>query len=200
MPTSKRGANRRTMIADAAIELLAREGANGLTHRSVDRALQLPEGSTSYYFRRRQDLLIAAYERVADHFAADLEWVENNDLSPEEAIVTLSRTVSDWLSPKQRNQIVALLELQLESTRQSDVRPIMEKIWERVSARNRALYRSLGVGDGPADMEPFRALLVGLMMRAALHEEFHLPPEEVRSLLEGAAEFLARRAAARTRS
>jgi hypothetical protein len=46
-------------IADAAIGLLAAEGMRGLTHRTVDRAADLPKGSTSYYFRTRQALLQA---------------------------------------------------------------------------------------------------------------------------------------------
>ena len=42
--------SRRALIADAAISTLARDGMRGLTHRAVDRAAGLPEGSASYYF------------------------------------------------------------------------------------------------------------------------------------------------------
>ena len=48
--------SRRAEIADAAISTLARDGMRGLTHRAVDRAAGLPEGSASYYFRTRQAL------------------------------------------------------------------------------------------------------------------------------------------------
>ena len=37
--------DRRTLIAEAALELLAREGARGLTHRAVDRELAFPDGN-----------------------------------------------------------------------------------------------------------------------------------------------------------
>ncbi|SDL36900.1 hypothetical protein SAMN05421869_12541 [Nonomuraea jiangxiensis] len=40
-----------------AIRLLAAEGMRGLTHRAVDRAADLPDGSTPYYVRTRQALL-----------------------------------------------------------------------------------------------------------------------------------------------
>ena len=41
---------RRDHLADAAIELLAREGARGLTHRGVDAQAAEPPGTTSRYF------------------------------------------------------------------------------------------------------------------------------------------------------
>src|SRR5215831_16726248 len=58
--------SRRADIADAAIRTLARDGMRGLTHRAVDRAAGLPEGSASYYFRTRQALLQATVERLAE--------------------------------------------------------------------------------------------------------------------------------------
>ncbi|WP_433428650.1 hypothetical protein [Nonomuraea sp. CA-141351] len=42
----------------------------GLTHRTVDRASDLPEGSTSYYFRTRRGLVCASAGRLGDHTAA----------------------------------------------------------------------------------------------------------------------------------
>src|SRR6266702_3933391 len=64
--------SRQTDIADAAIATLARDGMRGLTHRAVDRAAGLPEGSVSYYFRTRQALLQATAERLAELDAAEV--------------------------------------------------------------------------------------------------------------------------------
>ncbi|CAM5696803.1 Mycothiol-dependent maleylpyruvate isomerase metal-binding domain-containing protein OS=Streptomyces violarus OX=67380 GN=FHS41_000525 PE=4 SV=1 [Streptomyces violarus] len=49
--------DRRTVLADAAIGVLAEAGIRGLTHRAVDRAADLPAGTTSAYYRTRQALL-----------------------------------------------------------------------------------------------------------------------------------------------
>lgn len=57
--------DRRTAIANAAIAVLAREGARGLTHRAVDDQAELARGSTSFYFRTRGSLLEAAASRLA---------------------------------------------------------------------------------------------------------------------------------------
>ncbi|WFR73994.1 TetR family transcriptional regulator [Prescottella defluvii] len=40
---------RTALIADAAVTLIAQQGLRALTHRAVDRAAGIPEGSTSYY-------------------------------------------------------------------------------------------------------------------------------------------------------
>ena len=52
--------DRKTLIADAAIDLLGEVGARGLTHRAVDTQAGLPAGSTSFYCRSRLDLLTLA--------------------------------------------------------------------------------------------------------------------------------------------
>lgn len=49
--------NRRTLLADAALDVLADEGMRGLTHRAVDRRAAMPPGTTSAYFRTRAALL-----------------------------------------------------------------------------------------------------------------------------------------------
>ncbi|MFD9722884.1 TetR/AcrR family transcriptional regulator [Streptomyces sp. NPDC059072] len=63
---------RRTLIADAAIDLVAAAGLRGLTHRAVDGAARLPAGSTSYYFRTRTALIGACYQRLAELDLDDL--------------------------------------------------------------------------------------------------------------------------------
>lgn len=65
-------ADRRTLIADTAIDLVAAAGLRGLTHRAVDGAAKLPAGSTSYYFRTRTALIGACYARLAELDLADI--------------------------------------------------------------------------------------------------------------------------------
>ena len=59
-----RPGDRRPVIADHAIEVLAEGGARALSHHAVDRAAGLAVGSTSYYFRTRRDLVDAAIGRI----------------------------------------------------------------------------------------------------------------------------------------
>ncbi|MGW3465775.1 TetR family transcriptional regulator, partial [Streptomyces olivaceoviridis] len=65
--------DRRTLLADTAITVLADSGMRGLTHRAVDRAAQLPPGTTSAYYRTRQALLTALVRRLVVLDQAELE-------------------------------------------------------------------------------------------------------------------------------
>ncbi|NNG96420.1 TetR family transcriptional regulator [Gordonia araii NBRC 100433] len=56
--------DRRRLIADAALDLAATGGNHAITHQTIDRHLELPKGSTSYYFRTRGALVGAAAERL----------------------------------------------------------------------------------------------------------------------------------------
>ena len=64
MPT-ERGAERRSTLLDAAVEVVTSSGLRGLTHRAVDARAGLAEGTTSAYFRTRLALLSALCDHVA---------------------------------------------------------------------------------------------------------------------------------------
>jgi AcrR family transcriptional regulator len=65
-------ADRKTLIADAAIDVLGRDGLRALTHRAVDTRAGLPQGTCSYHHRTRRSLLAAVLRRIADLDRADI--------------------------------------------------------------------------------------------------------------------------------
>jgi DNA-binding transcriptional regulator YbjK len=69
---------RRRELCDAAIRLLADDGAKGLSHLKVDRKTGVPDGTTSFYFRTRSALLLAVAERLAELDMANLQSVADN--------------------------------------------------------------------------------------------------------------------------
>lgn len=56
--------DRRTQLLDAALGVVADRGLKGLTHRAVDAAAGLAEGTTSNYYRSRGALVEAVLERL----------------------------------------------------------------------------------------------------------------------------------------
>lgn len=71
-------AERRRELCDTAIQLLADDGAKGLSHLKVDRKAGVPDGTTSFYFRTRSALLLAAAERLAELDLANLQSVADD--------------------------------------------------------------------------------------------------------------------------
>ena len=122
---------RREQVADAAIETLAAVGMRGLTHRAVDRAAGLPEGSTSYYFRTRQSLLQAVLDRVAALDVADAAELSIGDGSLE-AIAAAIASLVRHLVTKERSRTLARYEVATESVRQPDLREVLLAVAERV--------------------------------------------------------------------
>ncbi|MFI6743358.1 TetR/AcrR family transcriptional regulator [Nonomuraea sp. NPDC050451] len=184
--------SRRQEIADAVIGLLAAEGMRGLTHRAVDRAADLPEGSTSYYFRTRQALLQATVERLADHTAADLaalqERAESSMTGPmighHGLVEAAAWLLGQWLTTSRDRQL-ARYELSLEATR----RPELREALLAGGARVRALITRLLVDSGVPDADLWARDLIaygdGLLLDHLLSDPGELPDlrPKIRALL-----------------
>ncbi|MBG0819282.1 TetR family transcriptional regulator [Planomonospora sp. ID91781] len=123
---------RRAALLDAAIEVLAREGARGLTFRAVDTEAKVPNGTASNYFTNRDDLLTQVghrfYERLTPDpgmLAASMEGPRDRD-HVTRLMHDLVERISDF-----RSGYLALLELRLEATRRPELRRLLT---ERVRA------------------------------------------------------------------
>jgi DNA-binding transcriptional regulator YbjK len=71
-----RGERRREALVEAAVRLLVERGFGAVSHRAVADRAGLPLAATTYYFASREDLVVAAVERLgsvyADHARAVL--------------------------------------------------------------------------------------------------------------------------------
>ncbi|SDD71825.1 TetR/AcrR family transcriptional regulator [Actinokineospora iranica] len=137
--------DRRDQITDAAITTLARDGLRGLTHRAVDRAAGLPEGSSSYYFRTRQALLAATVDRLATLDTADLTPItpipDRVDAAQLAAIIA---AMVDRAATVNRDRMVARYELSLEATRRPELRAALVAVGERYRELAAALLSAAG--------------------------------------------------------
>jgi DNA-binding transcriptional regulator YbjK len=138
--------DRRDRLADAAIQTLARAGMRGLTHRAVDQAAGLAEGSCSYYFRTRQALLQAAVERLEQVDAAEV--VELAELRGDLNVVADAgaRLVEHWTTTG-RDRMLARYELALEATR----RPELHTVFVRAGLRSRLMAEAMLAAAGASD-------------------------------------------------
>lgn len=121
-------AQRRTELVDAAIEVLADQGARGLTFRAVDARAVVPAGTASNYFASRDDLLVQAGGRIYQRLAPDAATMTRSLTGPRdqqrvlELTRDLARRVQDY-----RVGHLALLELRLAATR----RPALQEVLTR---------------------------------------------------------------------
>ena len=159
--------DRRTVIADAAIATIAREGMRGFTHRAVDRTAALAEGSTSYYFRTREALIFAALARMAELDTLDIGNVPDQGGTADLEMLTdlLTAVMHRWLTTG-RERTLARYELALESTRRPELR---EKMLE-YGTMFRLMTEKAIAAAGASEPERRGRTLVAHLDGLALHE------------------------------
>ncbi len=156
----RRNDQRRAALVDAAIEVLAREGARGLTFRAVDAEAAVPAGTASNYFANRDDLLTQTGARVYERLQPDEATLARQRTAERdrETYVELMRELVGRVSSF-RTGYLALLELRLEATRRPGLRKVLT---ERVRADvdgNVAYHESSGL---PGDATAVKLLILTL--------------------------------------
>ncbi|URN02690.1 TetR family transcriptional regulator [Actinomadura madurae] len=156
----RRNTERRAALVDAAIEVLAREGARGLTFRAVDAEAGVPTGTASNYFTNRDDLFTQAGGRIYERLTPDAATVAGVHKGPRDlAKVTEILRETVGRIAEFRTGYLALLELRLEATRRPALRAVLT---ERVRAdveTNIAQHLDSGL---PGDATSVRLLYLAL--------------------------------------
>jgi AcrR family transcriptional regulator len=114
-PTNER---RRAELADAAIEVVVRDGLHGLSHRAVDEEAKAPRGTTSNYFRSRDALLESTQRRLMElHFDLMKQFRSESD-----GLIESVSSVLEHALTRYPGRYLAMLELALASTRDPDTK------------------------------------------------------------------------------
>jgi DNA-binding transcriptional regulator YbjK len=122
---------RRQALLDASIEVLARDGARGLTFRAVDKAAAVPAGTASNYFSNRDDLLVQVGHRYYERLIPDESAMAALHGPRTRETVTELMTEVVGRVTRFRTGYLALLELRLEATRRPELQALLT---ERVRA------------------------------------------------------------------
>ncbi|MFF5973770.1 TetR/AcrR family transcriptional regulator [Streptomyces sp. NPDC012769] len=183
---ARRNPERRAALVDAAIEVLAREGARGLTFRAVDTEAAVPPGTASNYFANRDDLLTQAGARVYERLQPDEDTIaRQRTASPDrETYTQFMRELVGRISSFPTGYL-ALLELRLEATRRPALRAVLtERV--RVDVAHNVTYHEST--DLPGDATAVKLLI--LTLNWLIVEQLTLPDvfsEEERDALITAA-------------
>jgi DNA-binding transcriptional regulator YbjK len=162
-------AERRDRLADAAMEVLAREGARGLTHRAVDAEAGEPPGTTSRYFRTRDALLRGAVERMRGLHFADLERAPKGRIEGSAIAGHLAGMAYVAITANRTRQL-AVMELFLESVRRPELREEMEATRTAQIQLMRGIHAAAGI-----DLSEEQAALLVTAITGAIHVALTTP-------------------------
>ncbi len=156
--------NREDLLADTGLAILAEHGLRGVTHRAIDRAAGLPEGSCSNHFRTRDQLIAALGKRIYVRLTPADDYLESRSAdSPTKA--QWVRLMAELLERvrTQPDLHLALLELRLEATRRPElVGPLSAVVAESLDA-DMAFHETSGLPGGRHEVVLMHLAIGGLI-------------------------------------
>ncbi|MYS78774.1 TetR/AcrR family transcriptional regulator [Embleya scabrispora] len=160
--------DRRALMLDASIRVLATNGLRGLTHRAVQEEAGLPNGSVTYYFKTRDQLILAVVERMATLDRAYAGEVTHK-LMRMTAVrpiaidyAELAHFIRTWWDATREVQL-ARLELELAGAREPLVRETMIRCQAEFRGFAELVALALGSTNARLDGHIMLALLQGVL-------------------------------------
>ncbi|MFI5674959.1 TetR/AcrR family transcriptional regulator [Streptomyces cellulosae] len=156
---------RRAALVDAGIEVLAREGARGLTFRAVDAEAGVPVGTASNYFTGRDDLLRQIDTRLHERLAPDPE-VMNALLARPRDRSLITAFMDDLMAraTRDRTGYLALLEMRLEATRRPELRASFTTSVRGDLEFGMRFHREAGLPGGDETVTVLYLAMLGLLL------------------------------------
>ncbi|MYT75861.1 MULTISPECIES: TetR/AcrR family transcriptional regulator [unclassified Streptomyces] len=172
-----RNPERRAALVDAGVEVLAAEGARGLTFRAVDTAAGVPTGTSSNYFAHRDDLLHQIDAWLHRRLAPDPEAVGELLARPRDRALAVA-FMHNLMGRVQRDRtgFLALMEMRLEASRRPDLRASLMTSLRGDLDEGIAFHAGAGLPGGPEEVT-----LLYLGMQGLILEHLTMP-----GLLDGA--------------
>jgi DNA-binding transcriptional regulator YbjK len=144
---------RRRDLCDAAIELLAAEGARGLTHLRVDRRAGFADGTTSFYYQTRSALLRGAIDRVTELDVADFTAALNEprDGEDDSPLSYLAEHAMRTAVEPERCRARARFELIMNAARDPELSEVFEDLNDRFTKISESAVAQIQPAGTPAD-------------------------------------------------
>lgn len=165
-------AGRRAAIAEAAIAILGEHGSRALTHRAIDKYLGYPEGTTSAYFRRREDLLMATVRILFDADFARIRTLFDTLLARDAVDAALvARWFADMVTAVRKEQhpsrMLARYECFLMAKRQPEADSLLHDLFVLRAEKTAEVFRRLGAQNPTLAALQFELMLRGIFLTAA---------------------------------
>lgn len=157
------------------LDVIAENGVAGTTHRKVAAAANVPLGSMTYHFQGLDDLLAAAFTKLADLTADGFEAALSSAEGPRQAREAVVGLITGELLGERRS-ILLTYELYALAAR----RPNLRQVTDTWMARSRA---ALEQHFDPETAVMLDALIEGLSIHRALALT-SMPVETVREAVE----------------
>lgn len=169
-----KGELRKRELIEATLDVVARSGIAGVSHRAVARAAGLAPTAAAYHFSTIDDLLTAALISCMEEDAARMRALAREAVGDGEALLQAARNLV--AARTEPGRLLAEYELFLQAARRPELRHATEDWLAAIDEFGRRYT------DSPARLRMLRATVDGVLLHALLTDE---PPavEEYEALL-----------------
>lgn len=157
-----RGDRRRELLLDAAMEVIAADGAGAVTHRAVAARAGVPPAAPGYYFTGVDDILVAALTRAGRRYEQAVEDAAATVRDGAEPVAALVGAVRGWDVRPGDTAMAAEYELYLLAARRPELAPVALGWAERLAEL------LVGAGADPARARAVVALVEGVLLQSLL--------------------------------
>ena len=182
-----RGEERRRLLLQTTLRLIAERGIDAVNHRSVAVAAGVPLGSTTYWFDSRQDMLQESLEDfVRSETAAlksRLDGVLTRRISRRRLVDEFSAVLVPQLE-EDRWRTVAQYTLLQEASRRPELREACRQWTEAWTEVLREVFDSLGAANPALEARLFLAMLDGLLIAELADPDPDVERSVIRPALE----------------
>ncbi|WP_319447417.1 MULTISPECIES: hypothetical protein [unclassified Mycobacterium] len=163
---------------DSALEVLARDGVAGITHRAIGEAADVPLGSITYHFATLDDIVQLAFQTHVDKLASRFEQRLASCEQAADLIECIAMAITDDLAADP-NELAVTYELYGDAVRRGATKRLTQQWMVRAEDAlaqhvDRATARLLDV------------VIEGLMVHMSIAQQ-PISKDEVRALLTMAA-------------
>ena len=161
-------------------------GTRALTHRGVDAEAGLPVGSTSYYCRRRVDLLALALRR---HAELDLQALGRLGAltrpgSASALAAALANGLGAWMRSHSREQLATRFELFLAASHEPTLTQLIDDTRPRFLGMLAQILKAHGIARPRSVAGAVIALVEGTLLERVRSDKAPLRTSELRAWLE----------------
>ena len=185
--------DRRAVILEATLRVIARRGADGATHRAVAEEGGVPLASTTYHFTSKDALVHEALELAIDRSIAAVRR-ESAPPGPADRAQLVGRLLSlvAAITDDDQAPLAAQYELVLEAGRRPELRPLAERWNQAYLAGIESLAASAGLRDPGQAAEILSNLIEGALLTQLSVPQDGFAEGPLRAMLERTVVGLAR--------
>jgi DNA-binding transcriptional regulator YbjK len=177
-PRVEESVDRREVLLEAAVRVVAQQGMRGLTHRAVEMEAGVPHGSTTYYFGTRRDLLVALMVHIRESGEKAMEPIARGltltlaDRSKPIDLDALASALIAWLDASSEMEL-ARYELQVTAARDPEMKQLMTENCDVFRQMCIPIVIACGSQDAERDSHVVQAAVDGWMFDRLTHSSPH---------------------------